>query len=110
MTLCLVPEVFNTIDMIMLIDIESLRPDHLGCSDYHRNTSPNIDSLARAGVRLNNCYTTDAPCLPSRTALYTGMFGIHGGVVGHGGTAADLLIEGSGRGMRDRRGFARQRS
>ncbi len=87
---------------ILYIDIDSLRPDHLGCYGYHRNTSPHIDAIAREGVRFNNCHTSDAPCLPSRTALYTGMFGIHSGVVGHGGTAADLFIEGSDRSFRDR--------
>ena len=87
---------------ILYIDIDSLRPDHLGCYGYHRNTSPHIDAIAREGVRFNNCYTSDAPCLPSRTALYTGMFGIHSGVVGHGGTAADLFIEGRDRSFGDR--------
>ncbi|NWQ40795.1 sulfatase-like hydrolase/transferase [Bacillus sp. EB106-08-02-XG196] len=39
------------------------------------------------GVRFTNYYTSDAPCIPSRTALMTGKFGIHNGVVGHSGTA-----------------------
>lgn len=87
---------------ILYIDIDSCRPDHLGCYGYHRNTSPHIDALARESVRFNNYYCSDAPCLPSRTALYTGMFGIHSGVVGHGGTAADLFLQGEARGFRDR--------
>jgi arylsulfatase A-like enzyme len=86
---------------IVYIDIDSLRPDHLGCYGYHRSTSPNIDGIAHDGVRMNNVYTPDAPCLPSRTALYTGRFGIMTGVVGHGGTAADLRIQGRSRGFRD---------
>lgn len=87
---------------ILYIDLDALRPDHLGCYGYHRNTSPTIDALAAEGTRFTNYYTSDAPCLPSRTALYTGMFGIHSGVVGHGGTAADLFVEGPGRSFRDR--------
>lgn len=87
---------------ILYIDIDSCRPDHLGCYGYHRNTSPNIDAIAAEGTRFTNFYTTDAPCLPSRTALYTGMFGIHSGVVGHGGTAADPRIQGAGRGFRNK--------
>lgn len=82
---------------ILYIDIDSMRPDHLGCYGYHRNTSPNIDRIAAEGVRFDNCYTSDAPCLPSRTALFSGRFGIHNGVVGHGGTAADPFVEGYGR-------------
>lgn len=87
---------------ILYIDIDALRPDHLGCYGYHRSTSPHIDALAKASDRFTNYYCSDAPCLPSRTALYTGMFGIHSGVVGHDGTAADLFHEGRGRGFQDR--------
>ncbi len=69
-------------------DIDSLRADHLGCYGYHRPTSPHIDRIASEGVRFENLYVSDAPCLPSRTALWSGRFGIHNGVVNHGGTAA----------------------
>ncbi len=86
---------------ILYIDIDTLRPDHLGCYGYHRNTSPNIDALAERAVRFDNCYVTDAPCLPSRAALWSGRCGFHTGVVGHGGTAADPFIEGPTRGFRD---------
>jgi arylsulfatase A-like enzyme len=91
----------NRLMRILYIDVDSLRPDHLGCYGYHRNTSPNIDAVCADGLRFTNCYTPDAPCLPSRTALYTGRFGIMTGVVGHGGTAADLRIQGKSRGFRD---------
>ncbi len=84
---------------ILFLDLDTLRADHLGCYGYHRNTSPNIDRIARQGVRFDNYYCSDAPCLPSRTALMTGRFGIHTGVVGHGGTAADKRIEGPSRGF-----------
>lgn len=87
---------------IIFLDLDTLRPDHLGCYGYFRNTSPNIDSIAREGVRFDRYYCSDAPCLPSRSALSSGMFGIHNGAVGHGGTAGDQFIEGEGRGFRTR--------
>jgi len=86
---------------ILFLDLDTLRPDHLGCYGYHRNTSPNIDSIANEGVRFTNYHCSDAPCLPSRAALMSGMFGIHTGVVGHGGTAADMRLEGESRGFKD---------
>ncbi|MGF1448836.1 MAG: sulfatase [Opitutales bacterium] len=90
---------------ILYVDIDSLRPDHLGCYGYHRNTSPNIDRIAEQGVRFTNCYTPDAPCLPSRTALFAGRTGFHTGVVNHGGTASQPFIEGPDRQFRDRFGL-----
>src|SRR5439155_24925563 len=48
---------------ILYIDIDSQRPDHLSCYGYHRKTSPNIDRIAADGVRFENLYVTDAPCL-----------------------------------------------
>lgn len=84
---------------ILYIDIDSLRPDHLGCHGYHRDTSPNIDALAAEGMRFTNCHTPDAPCLPSRTAMTTGRFGIRTGVVNHGGVASQPHIWGRDRGF-----------
>ncbi|MFD0958462.1 sulfatase family protein [Paenibacillus chungangensis] len=85
---------------VLLLDLDATRPDHLGCYGYHRNTSPNIDRIAAGGVRFNHYYTSDAPCFPSRTALMTGRFGIHNGVVGHGGTGADVRHDGANRSFR----------
>jgi len=87
---------------IIYFDIDSLRPDHLGCYGYHRNTSPNIDQLAAQAVIFENCYVTDAPCLPSRTALWRGQNGFHTGVVNHGGLQAQPIPEGASRGFIDR--------
>lgn len=82
---------------ILLVDIDTLRPDHLGCHGYHRATSPTIDALATEGIRFRNVYASDLPCLPSRTALVTGTFGIRNGVSNHGGAAAELAPIGARR-------------
>ena len=82
---------------ILYIDIDTQRADHLGCYGYHRNTSPNIDALASDAMRFDNVHASDTPCLPSRSALLTGRFGIHNGVVNHGGTDADPVIGGPDR-------------
>jgi arylsulfatase A-like enzyme len=87
---------------ILFLDLDTLRPDHLGCYGYPRPTSPNLDSIAARGVRFERYYCTDAPCLPSRAALFTGRPGIHTGVVGHGGTSADMRLVGRDRGFADR--------
>lgn len=86
---------------ILFIDIDTLRPDHMGCYGYHRNTTPNMDNICNDGVRFDHYFTSDAPCLPSRAALVSGMFGFNTGAVGHGGTAADRRVGGENREFRD---------
>ncbi len=86
---------------VLYIDIDTLRRDHLGCHRYHRNTSPNIDALGQQGAHFDNYCNSDAPCPPSRTALWAGRFGFYTGVVGHGGTTAEPYIEGPTHSFRD---------
>ena len=59
---------------IIYFDIDTLRPDHMGCYGYKRNTTPVIDSIAREGVCFDQYYTPNAPCLPSRASLVTGQY------------------------------------
>lgn len=84
---------------ILFIDIDTLRPDHMGCYGYDRNTTPNIDRIAEDGIKFSNYYCSDAPCLPSRASLVSGMFGIRNGAVGHGGTCGDMRLYGPERGF-----------
>lgn len=82
-----------TILKVIYIDIDSLRPDHLGAYGYGRNTSPNIDKIARDGVRFNNCYTSDSPCMPSRAATISGRFGTRTGIVTHGSRGEKMKLD-----------------
>jgi arylsulfatase A-like enzyme len=88
---------------VLFIDIDTLRPDHMGCYGYKRNTTPNIDRVAAEGMVFENYYCSDAPCLPSRSALISGRFGLNTGAVGHGGTAADRRLLAASRGFMDSR-------
>ena len=86
---------------VLFIDIDTLRPDHMGCYGYHRDTTPNMDRVCAEGIRFDQYYCSDAPCLPSRASLVSGMFGIRNGAVGHGGTAADRRLTGPRRDFTD---------
>jgi len=44
------------------------------------NTTPNIDRLAREGLRLDNCFCTNALCAPSRASILTGTYSHLNGV------------------------------
>ncbi len=64
---------------IILFDIDSLRPDHLGCYGYRRPTSPTLDAIAAQGMCFDRYYCANSPCLPSRMSLTSGRFGINNG-------------------------------
>lgn len=86
---------------ILFFDIDTLRANHMGCYGYGRNTTPAMDQVAKEGVRFENYYCPNAPCLPSRASLVSGQYGIHNGIVGHGGTAADMRLQGPSRHFTD---------
>ena len=46
----------------------------VGCYGSRLNRTPNIDRLAREGVRLDNCFCTNGICAPSRAAILTGKY------------------------------------
>ena len=48
---------------IILITADSLRPDHLGCYGYARDTSPNIDRLASESIQFTHAFS-DGPNTP----------------------------------------------
>ncbi|UZX03117.1 sulfatase [Arthrobacter sp. CDRTa11] len=78
---------------IIYVDVDSLRPDHTGPYGYQRRITPHLDELAQRSVRFDRYYCSDSPCLPSRTALTSGQFGITNGVVGHAGDAARFRLD-----------------
>ncbi|MGL3149741.1 sulfatase family protein [Microbacterium sp. A82] len=44
------------------------------------NSTPRIDEIAQAGVRLDNCFCTNALCTPSRASILTGTYSHINGV------------------------------
>jgi arylsulfatase A-like enzyme len=66
---------------VLLIMEDALRPDHLGCYGYRKDTSPAIDSLARDGVVFQNAIATASHTLPPVVSLLTGQWSATHGVV-----------------------------
>ena len=58
---------------ILLISVDTLRPDHLHCYGYARDTSPNIDRLAAEGALFENVISSTSWTLPAHAALFTGL-------------------------------------
>ena len=58
---------------VILIIVDTLRSDHLGCYGYFRNTTPFMDSLAQQGVRYENVTAGEPWTLPSMATIFTGL-------------------------------------
>lgn len=64
---------------LVLISIDTLRPDHLSCYGYDRPTSPHIDSLAAESLVFENIYAHSNNTAPSHMTLLSGVLpAVHG--------------------------------
>lgn len=59
---------------IVLISIDTLRADHLGCYGYPRPTSPIIDKFASGGVLFEDLMATSPWTLPSHGSMLMGLY------------------------------------
>src|SRR5712692_2762577 len=59
---------------VVVITIDTLRADHLGCYGYKQIRTPNIDALAADATRFERAYTAVPVTLPSHTVMFTGTY------------------------------------
>jgi len=64
----------KTTPNVVLITIDTLRADHLGCYGYQQIKTPNIDSLAADSTRFTRAFTPVPVTLPSHSAMLTGTY------------------------------------
>jgi arylsulfatase A-like enzyme/Flp pilus assembly protein TadD len=65
---------------LLLVTIDTLRPDHLHCYGYDQIKTPIIDSLASDGIRFEQAYTPVPITLPSHTVMLTGTYPMMSGM------------------------------
>jgi choline-sulfatase len=58
---------------VLLLMTDQHRPEALGIRGDTVAQTPNLDALARCGVRFDHAYCTDPVCVPSRASLLTGL-------------------------------------
>jgi len=64
---------------ILLIVIDALRPDHLGCYGYQRETSPELDKIAGEGVKFHKVLSQSSWTKPAVASLLTATYPeVHG--------------------------------
>lgn len=56
----------------ILIIIDTLRQDHVGCYGNNWIKTPNLDAFAKESVKFTRMYPDSLPTLPARKAIYTG--------------------------------------
>jgi arylsulfatase A-like enzyme/Tfp pilus assembly protein PilF len=59
---------------VVLITIDTLRADHVGCYGYKQIKTPNIDGLAADGARFERAFAVVPVTLPSHTTMLTGTY------------------------------------
>ena len=71
---------------MVLVSIDTLRPDHLGCYGYPRPTSPNLDAFRKDAILFTNAFANAPSTLASHAAILTSLLPPH-----HGGSIANDL-------------------
>jgi arylsulfatase len=74
---------------LVVITLDTVRADHLGCYGYLRDTTPHIDALARDALRFTRCLAPIAQTTPSHSSLFTGVLPLEHGVLSNFFTRPD---------------------
>lgn len=59
---------------LVLVTIDTMRYDRMGCSGDSKIDTPNLDNLARSGVLFENAVTDVPLTLPSHASIFTGLY------------------------------------
>ena len=82
---------------IIFILADDLGYADLGCYGQKKILTPNIDALAKEGMRFTNCYAGSPVCAPSRSVLMTGQHTGHTTVRGNGCLRGGIVQDGARR-------------
>ncbi len=64
---------------VVLVTLDTTRPDRLGCYGNAASPSPNLDRLAREGVIFSSAIATGTTTLPTHASILTGLYSQHHG-------------------------------
>lgn len=70
---------------ILLLMSDQHRGDCIGADGNRAIHTPNLDEIARGGVRFSQAYTATPSCVPARAGLLTGLSPWHHGLLGMDG-------------------------
>jgi arylsulfatase A-like enzyme len=75
-----------------LITLDGLRVDHLSCHGYTRQTSPNIDSLAKNGILFEQIITSGCSTKVALTSLLTSLDYRYHKIISHTGILSNQFM------------------
>ncbi len=78
---------------LLLLMADQHRADWMGCDGNASVSTPNLDRLAREGVRFSRAYSSTPTCTPARAALLTGMSPWRHGMLGYSNVARQYPVE-----------------
>lgn len=67
---------------VILLTVDTLRPDHRSCYGYARDTTPFLDKLAKKGVIFKNVISSAPWTSPGVISIFTGLYPTEHGVQG----------------------------
>src|SRR5262249_16369876 len=73
---------------VLLLDMDTLRSDRVGCYGYSGGQPPNLDRIAGEGIRFADAVSHVPLTRPSHTSIFTGLFPVVHGV--HDNVSAPL--------------------
>ncbi len=70
---------------VILVTVDTLRADRVGCYGFSRVDTPTMDLFAARGVKFERCYAQTPLTLPSHTSIFTGTLPLFHGIRDNGG-------------------------
>ena len=58
---------------VLIVCVDEMRADHMGCSGNPMVRTPNLDQLAAAGTTFARSYCNNPICMPARATMFTGL-------------------------------------
>lgn len=68
------------VEKVVLLSIDALRADRLGCYGYPRDTSPHLDAVAQESLLFEKAFAQAPWTGPSMSAVFTGRYPIETGM------------------------------
>ncbi len=74
---------------VLLIGLETLRADHVGCYGHDRPTTPTLDAFAKEAVKFDLAFSAGGWTMPSMMSVFTGVYPHKHGAINYQNQLAD---------------------